>query len=100
MEPNEIKLNYELAEEMVRIFKQSVEQLQDTMQEMQSVANTLEEGALLGRGGAMFTDAIRGRLCPSISRLTEKFEELAGDVNVAINEMREADQETSGKFSG
>jgi WXG100 family type VII secretion target len=94
----EIKLNYELAEEMIRTFKQSVEQVQDTMQEMQSIANSLEEGALLGRGGACFTDAIRSNLCPSLGRLTDKFEELAQDVQAAVGYMQDADKTSSNLF--
>ncbi len=68
------------------------------MQDMQSIANTLEEGALLGRGGSAFTDCIRSRLCPSISRLTEKFQELAGDVQTAIEFMRQAEEAAKRRF--
>lgn len=98
MSYDEIKLNYDLADEMIRTFQQGGEQLQDTMQEMQSIANTMEEGALLGRGGTAFTDAIRSKLAPAISRLTEKFEELAGDVQAAVEFMQEADRAAKGKF--
>jgi WXG100 family type VII secretion target len=93
-----IKLDYGLAEDMIRVFNEGAEQLQDTMQEMQSIANTLEEGALLGRGGSAFTDCLRSRLCPSISRLTEKFHELAGDVQAAIELMRQAEEEARRRF--
>ncbi|NJN98932.1 MAG: hypothetical protein HC875_34990 [Anaerolineales bacterium] len=95
---DEIKLVYQTAEDMIRIFEQGVEQLENTMQEMQGVANTLEEGALLGRGGEAFTDAIRSKLCPAISRLNDKFQELAGDVQKAIDYMQQADRTSAGKF--
>ncbi len=89
---NEIRMDYGLMEDMNRTFLQGVEQLQDTMQAMQNVANELEDGALLGRGGVAFTEAIRGKLSPAISRLTEKFQELADDINKAMEDMRSADQ--------
>lgn len=95
---DEIKLVYQTAEDMIRIFEQGVEQLENTMQEMQGIANTLEEGALLGRGGEAFTDAIRSKLCPAISRLNDKFQELAGDVQKAIDYMQQADRTSAGKF--
>lgn len=98
MSQDEIKLDYEKAEDMARIFQQGTEQLQDTMQEMQKIANTLEEGALLGQGGTAFVDAIRGKLTPALSRLTEKFEKLEGDVKAAIKAMRDADSAASGQF--
>lgn len=86
-----IKMDYGLMEDMSQTFKQGVEQLQDTNQVMQNIANELEDGALLGRGGVAFTEAIRDKLCPAIARLTEKFEELAGDIQKAMEDMRSAD---------
>ncbi len=95
---DKIKLDYGLAEEMIRTFEQGVEQLQDTMQEMQTIASMIESGALLGRGGDSFKEAIRSKLCPSIGRLTDKFQELSRDVDAAVKYMREADTQTKGMF--
>lgn len=97
---DKIKLDYGLAEEMIRTFEQGVEQLQDTMQEMQNIANLIEGGALLGRGGDSFKEAIRGKLAPAISRLTDKFQELSRDVDAAVKYMREADTQSKGMFKG
>ena len=98
MSSDEIRLVYPLAEDMARTFAQGAEQLQDTMQEMQKIANTLEEGALLGSGGEAFVDAIRSKLAPALTRLTDKFSELEGDVQVAIAAMRQADADSKSKF--
>jgi uncharacterized protein YukE len=96
----EIQLVYPLAEDMVRVFQQGREQLQDTMQEMQSIANLLDEGALIGRGGTAFTEDLRGSLCPSISKLIDKFDELAQDVQAVIDTMRgEVDPSVAQKYS-
>ena len=95
---DKIKLDYGLAEEMIRTFEQGVEQLQDTMQEMQNIATMIEGGALLGRGGDAFKDAIRSKLCPSIGRLTDKFQELSRDVDAAVKYLREADTQSKGLF--
>lgn len=95
---DKIKLVIPTAEDMIHNFQQGVEQLEKTFQEMQGVASTLEEGALLGRGGEAFTDAIRSQLCPAIGRLNDKFKELAGDVHQAIEYMQEADKTSAGKF--
>lgn len=96
---DEIKLVYELADEMSATFNAGAEQLQDTMQEMQSVASTLEDGALLGRAGQAYVEAIRSRLCPSIGKLTAKFQELNGDVQAAKKAMQDADKESKGLLS-
>jgi uncharacterized protein YukE len=95
---DEIKLVYATAEDMIHTFDQGVEQLEKTFQEMQNVANMLEGGALLGRGGEAFTDAVRSKLCPAINRLDDKFKELIGDVHKAIEYMQQADKTSAGKF--
>ncbi|MEZ4726294.1 MAG: WXG100 family type VII secretion target [Caldilineaceae bacterium] len=95
---DKIKLDYRLAEEMIQTFRKGQQQLQQTMQEMQGLANTLEGGALLGRGGDAFKDAIKSKLCKSIANLDAKFKELEGDVKKAVQYMQEADRESQGKF--
>jgi WXG100 family type VII secretion target len=95
---DEIKLVYATAEAMIQTFGKGREQLDNTMQQMKGVADSLENGALLGRGGEAFTDAIRGKLCPAIEKLSAKFEELAGDVQKAIQYMEQADKTSAGKF--
>ncbi len=93
-----IKLEYAKAEEMIRSFQQGREQLQRSLQEMQGLATTIEEGALLGQGGDAFVEAIRTKLTQSITKLSEKFEELAGDVAQAVKYMQEADKTSKAQF--
>lgn len=95
---DEIRVVYESMDDMSQTFRQGVEQLQDTMQEVQSIANVLEEGALLGRGGEAFVDAIRSKLAPALSRLTDKFEEMDQDVQAAKQYAQEADKQSKGMF--
>lgn len=93
-----IKLDYEMADAMAKTFNQGAQQLEDVMQELQSVANLLADGALLGRGGTAFVEAIRNNLCPSLSKLTAKFQELEKDVQGAISDMRAADAQSKSAF--
>lgn len=89
-----IKMDYGMMREMAQTFLQGANQLDETMSEMKSIAQTLEGGALLGRGGDAFVDAINTKLCPSITRLKDKFEELAQDVLKAMEDMQSADNTT------
>jgi len=98
-EVNKIKMEYARMEEMAKTFQQGSEQLKDTLAQMQSIASTLENGALLGQGGSAFSDAIRNKLCPSISRLEQKFLELQKDVLSAMKDMQAADA-TSQRIMG
>ena len=95
---DEIRLVYATAEEMIHTFKSGKDQLEKTEHEMQALASQLEGGALLGQGGENFKEAIRGKLCPAINRLSDKFEELMGDVQKAIEYMQQADQKSKSKF--
>lgn len=98
MAGEKIRLVYELAEDMAKSFQKGVQGLEQTTQEVQNVASTLEGGALLGRGGSAFVEAIRSQLVPSLNRLKEKLQELDGDVRVAIAKMREADDQSARGF--
>lgn len=95
---DKIKLDYRLAEEMIKTFHKSHEQLSQTRNEMQALAGMIENGALLGRGGDAFKDAIKSKLCKSIVNLEAKFKELEGDVKKAVEFMQQADNESRGKF--
>ena len=95
---DKIKLNYEQADHMAKTFKQGAQQLQQTMQDMQGIAQLLQEGALLGDGGHAFADAVNSKLCPSLKRMSDKFNELERDVHAAINYMKQADAESKQQF--
>ncbi len=90
-----IKMDYGQMEEMAQAFAQGAQQLESTISEMNSIAQTLENGGLIGDAGDAFTDGIRSTLIPAIQRLMDKFTELQGDVMGAMQDMQEADQDSS-----
>lgn len=94
-----IKMDYAKMESMVRTFRQGSQQLQETTQQMRTIAKTLENGALLGRGGDAFVNSINTKLVPSITRLNQKFEELAKDVQKAMDDMKRADEYSKQQFN-
>lgn len=87
-----IKLDYPKAEEMRKTFKASVQQIEATTKEMTTIASTLQDGALLGAGGAAYVEAIRTRLIPSLNKLKAKYEELDKDVAAAVKAMQDQDR--------
>lgn len=93
---DKIKMVYPLMEEMAKTFQKGSEQLKETSSQMQGIAGTLQDGALLGQGGAAFTDAVSGKLVPAINRLEQKFQELQKDVLNAMKDMQQADQSSKG----
>jgi WXG100 family type VII secretion target len=93
-----IKMDYDLMQDMSRQFSDGAQQLEDVLSEMQNIAATLENGALLGEGGYAFTSAIRERLCPAIQRLVDKFNEIEADLMGALTYMRDGDSNARSRF--
>ena len=93
-----IKMDYGLMEEMSKTFDQGAEQLNETLSEVQSLAQALEDGALLGRSGDAFADAIKSQLCKAIARLEEKFKELSRDIQKAAQDMKKEDAFSERQF--
>ncbi|HPH95465.1 MAG TPA: WXG100 family type VII secretion target [Anaerolineaceae bacterium] len=93
-----IKADYQMLEEMARTFRSGAQQLEDTLRELQNIANTFENGALLGRGGQSFSEVIRGPMCASVEKMIAKFQELEYDVLGAMTDHRDEDIESGTRF--
>lgn len=94
----DVQMNYETMEEMAKAFKNAKSQMEDTMKAMQELAQNMENGWLLGEGGDMFAQALRGRLGPRLKILGEKFGELEGDIRGAVADLRDGDKEAASRF--
>jgi WXG100 family type VII secretion target len=94
-----IHIDFPKAEEMRKTFKASSQQLDQTIKEMQAIATTLEQGALLGTGGKAYVEAIKTRLIPSLNKFKTKMNELDEDVKAAVDYMKQADAEARGSMS-
>jgi WXG100 family type VII secretion target len=93
-----IKMDYGQMEDMAKTFKDSSQKLEEVKSAMQSIAQTMEGGALLGDGGKAFASAIREQLVPAITKLGQKFDELQADVKGAEEDMKQADTTSKGFF--
>ncbi|MCE7946736.1 MAG: hypothetical protein DYG88_04830 [Chloroflexi bacterium CFX4] len=94
----DVQMDYEVVEDMIKIFNGGAQQLTETAQAMQAVAQKMRGGALLGLGGDDFAEALDKILAPRIQKLTEKFKELAGDVKFAKDAIQRGDNTARGKF--
>lgn len=90
-----IKMNFPLMEEMAQAFARGSETLESTINEVNTIAGLLEDGALLGKGGETLAQACRGTLIDALKRLQEKFVELQRDVLGALEDMRNAETDTA-----
>ena len=94
----DVQMDFDLMEDMARLFRDSGQHMEDLIRAMQDVARRLEEGALLGRGGDAMAEAVRDKLNTSIARLQDKLEELGYDVYGALVDLRDGDSEAASRF--
>ena len=93
-----IKMNRAKMDAMSQAFRTSGQTIQEVTAEMQKVAQLLSEGALLGEGGNALAEVVGNNLVQVLNRIREKFEELDGDILVALDEMYGADSDTAGLY--
>lgn len=94
-----IRIEFQAIEDMIKTCNNAAQSLDDTSQQMKSVATTFEGGVFLGQAGEAYVDAIRTGLIPSISRLSEKFIEIAGDLQGTLSDFISEDQEASSRLA-
>ena len=93
-----IKMEYAEMEDMERVFKAGVEQLNEVYRSMQKIANVMESGALVGMAGDAMCESIRTGLCPAVKRLSDKYVELSGDIRGAMSDIEIADDKSKLMF--
>jgi uncharacterized protein YukE len=87
-----IELNYPAMEEMAQHCKAVAQRLLETARLSQSIAQQMNNGALVGNSGEAFAGALNTALSPSVTRLSQKFDEVAKSIEAAIQDMRTADE--------
>jgi len=95
---DQIKMDYPLMDEMKNTFKDGAEQLVATMDDLKTIAEKLEGGALLGTAGDAFSDAIKNTLISQVRLLHSKFGELQQDIDFAVNQMHQAEDKAKSSF--
>jgi uncharacterized protein YukE len=88
---DKIRMVYEPMNQMATTFDTSAKQLEATLAMLASIANTMEQGALLGSTGEIISAAVRQDLTGSVTRLMNKFIEEAADIRKNIEAMKQAE---------
>lgn len=93
-----IKLNYPAMREMAAHCRKVAQRLQETAKMSDGIASQMTNGALVGDAGTAFVDALNSGLKPAVIRLSQKFDEVAKDIETAIADMQAEDKEAGGRF--
>jgi predicted urease superfamily metal-dependent hydrolase len=87
-------------ERMSNAFRNGEKQLEDIMNALIGLANTIDNGALVGKAGDEFAEVLRNVAKKSINEIMKKFGELAVDIDNAVAAWEEAKRKNIGLFGG
>lgn len=93
-----ISLQPESIEAGIIKMNEMFEKLDELAATVDSAADSLENGALLGRGGEMLADGLRNKLAKRIRDLGEKYKEMGDDMHRTLEEWLALD--SSQQFGG
>jgi hypothetical protein len=94
----DVRIIKESAEEMAEALARSAEYLGDVAKKLQKIANIIDDGALVNRAGAQWSEALRGQVTNSVIYGQGLLEELTGDVKGALGDIEGADTDGASKF--
>jgi WXG100 family type VII secretion target len=93
-----IRVNYPALEEMARKCREAAARLRQTAALGNQTAQQFQNGAMVGEFGERFCEALQ-IFQGKVNKLADKFEEEAGDIQQAMNDMRQADQKAGAGFN-
>ena len=94
----DVKMNYDSMENMEKAFNQANQQVTQSISEMEKIAKTLEDGALLGSAGDALKDAIRSKLITRMKVIADNLHTLEGDINGAVAATRDGVSTAQSRF--
>jgi uncharacterized protein YukE len=94
----DVRMNYETMESMASMFGANVTMFDQMKKDMQKIVQMLEGGALIGKGGSAFADAIQSQLIPSMEIMRDKLKEMQGDIKAAIRFTRDGVEDSRKQF--
>ena len=94
---DKIRVNYPALEDMAKHCQMVAQHLQHTAAMANKMAAQMQNGALVGRPGDTFVQAL-GQLQQRTMKLSGKFIEVSNDIKQAISDMQAADSTAGGNF--
>ncbi len=94
---DKIRVNYPALEDMAKHLQMVAQHLQTTAAMANKMGAEMQNGALVGRPGDTFVQAL-GQLQQRTMKLSGKFIEVSNDIKQAISDMQAADSSAAGDF--
>jgi uncharacterized protein YukE len=94
---DKIRVNYPALEAMAKQCREAADKMTIIANSAQKIAGQMQQGAMVGEFGDTFGSAL-AVFQQKVHKLADKFIEEAGDIEQAMNDMRQADSTAGGKF--
>lgn len=92
-----IRVNYPALEDMAKHCEVVSQRLAQTASTAQKIAGQMQNGALLGEPGEVYSQAL-GLFFQRVTKLSNKYHEVANDIKQAVADMRAADSSAGSNF--
>jgi uncharacterized protein YukE len=93
-----IRVNYPALLDMAKHCEMVANRLNETAALAQKIATTMNNGALVGEPGDIFSSALIGPFQNRVKKLSNKFTEVSNDIKQAVNDMQTADRAAGSNF--
>lgn len=94
---DQIRTNYQALEDMAKHCDNVSARLVQTAGLAQKIASQMQNGALIGKHGEIYVMALN-IFFSKVSKLSEKYREVANDIRAAASDMQRADTTAGQKF--
>jgi len=93
-----IRVNYPALMDMAKHCEMVANRLNETASLAQKIAQQMNNGALVGEPGEIFTSALQGPFLSRTKKLSAKFTEVSNDIKKAVEDMQAADRAAGSNF--
>jgi uncharacterized protein YukE len=87
----EIKMDMAMMADMKAACQKGSAAMDETLQDVQKILGMIDQGALVGTGAQRLSESLRGTLQGKVQILRDKFDELQGDLQHAVESMQQGD---------
>jgi hypothetical protein len=94
----DVRMNYESMEAMSRAFEAMAAELEASGRNLADAATRMEGGALRGKAGDIFVEAIRSVLLVRMAALGHRMTKLSGGIQGAVSAMRAGVSDSERRF--
>jgi WXG100 family type VII secretion target len=94
---DKIRVNYPALEDMAKHMQMSADRLTQSVGLANKISGQLQNGAMVGDAGQIVCEAF-GIFAQRVTKLSEKYMEMANDIRQAMSDMRSADNDAGSKF--